>query len=229
MKTYHKRKLPHIQPIGATFFVTFNLEGAIPKQVLEQMKKERDDAILNLEKLDNLDASEKSHRKFLLKWEFFKKYDSYLDNAAANGPHWLKNPEVAKMVADRIHEFNGKYYDLLAFCIMSNHVHVLFDFSVQLPSDGSEVTEANYKQLWQVIKLIRGATATFANRILGREGEQFWQEEYFDRYIRNQQHLQNAMRYTVMNPVKAKLCAVWKDYPYTWLKPDLEPGIHSGS
>ncbi|MBK8566809.1 MAG: hypothetical protein IPN76_26630, partial [Saprospiraceae bacterium] len=183
MKTYHKRRLPHIQPIGATFFVTFNLEGAIPKEVLERLKLERDQALWEIEQSRDLDKTEKDQKAFEAKWKFFKNYDHFLDSGHAESPYWLKNLAVANIVADKLHEYNGKYYDLLAFCIMSNHVHVLFDFSVQLPADGSPVDEQQYKQLWQVIKLIRGASATLGNRILGRIGETFWQEEYFDRYI----------------------------------------------
>lgn len=224
MKTYHKRKLPHIQPIGATFFVTFNLEGAIPAPVLAEMKRERDMAFQKITDLKDLDDRAKAQKQFEVRWAFFKKYDTYLDRPAEGSPHWLRNPTVAQLVADRLHEFNGKYYDLLAFCIMSNHVHVLFDFSVQLPTDGSAVTEKNYKQLWQVLKLIRGATATFANRILDRVGEKFWHGEYFDRFIRNDTHLRNASHYTIMNPVNAGLCNDWRQHPFTYLKED---GIHS--
>lgn len=226
MKTYHERRLPHIQPIGATFFVTWNLEGAIPHAVLDQMKQVRDEALRNIENNQKLSEEEKKVLRFQSKWAFFKSYDQYLDNPVHESPQWLKNPAVAKLVADRIHEFNGRYYDLLAFCIMPNHVHALFDFSIQLPQDGSAVNEQHYKQLWQVIKLIRGATSTWANRLLDRVGERFWQEEYFDRYIRNDSHLYNATNYTIMNPVKARLCAKWGDYPFTWLK---EGGIYSAT
>lgn len=221
MKTYHKRRLPHIQPVGATFFVTWNLEGAIPREVLDRLKRERYEALWHIDHAPDLDELEKERRQFEAKWTFFKKYDNYLDNPAHESPYWLKNSEVAKIVADRLHEFNGRYYDLLAFCIMSNHVHALFDFSMQLPADGSEVNKNNYKQLWQVMKLIKGATGTLCNRLLDRMGEDFWQEEYFDRFIRNEVHLSNAVRYTVMNPVKAGICLLWQDYANTWVKPGL--------
>ncbi len=219
MKTYHKRRLPHIQPVGATFFVTFNLEGAIPKTELERLKQERDQALWEIEHTRDLDANEQAQKAFMAKWLYFKRFDHWLDNPWHESPRWLGRPEVAKLVSDRLHEFNSIYYDLLAFCIMSNHVHVLFDFSVQLPKDGSMVDDKKYKQLWQVIKLIRGATATSANRILNRTGEPFWQEEYFDRYIRNPSHLGNAFRYTIMNPVKAGICNEWEHFPFTWAKP----------
>jgi putative transposase len=36
IKTFYRRSLPHLQPVGATFFVTFRLAGSIPKiKILE--------------------------------------------------------------------------------------------------------------------------------------------------------------------------------------------------
>ena len=226
MKTQHRRRLPHIQPIGATFFVTINLEGAIPKDRLEALKRARDQAIREIRRKPDLRETEKNRKVFEAKRAFFKKYDSCLDKPEAGSPRWLEQPGIARLVMDKFHEYNGTYYDLLACCIMSNHVHVLFGFSVQLPVDGSPVDEKKYKQLWQVMKLIGGGSATLANRILGRVGQSFWQEEYFDRYIRNEMHLANAFSYTIMNPVKAGICKDWRDYPFTWAK---EGGNHSNS
>ena len=39
-----------------------------------------------------------------------------------------------------------------------------------------------------------------ANKILGRKG-QFWQEDYFDRYIRDDSHFHDAVTYIEFNPV----------------------------
>ena len=38
IKEYYKRKLPHIQPFGASFFVTFRLYDSIPKTALDDME-----------------------------------------------------------------------------------------------------------------------------------------------------------------------------------------------
>ena len=40
-KSFHRRNLPHIQTPGATFFVTFQLAGAIPQHILAQWKTEK--------------------------------------------------------------------------------------------------------------------------------------------------------------------------------------------
>ena len=38
-KPFYRRNLPHIQPSGATFFVTFHLAGSLPRRILEQSEK----------------------------------------------------------------------------------------------------------------------------------------------------------------------------------------------
>lgn len=38
MKTFYRQRLPHIQPKGAAFFVTFRLFGSIPHGRLKELK-----------------------------------------------------------------------------------------------------------------------------------------------------------------------------------------------
>jgi REP element-mobilizing transposase RayT len=59
---------------------------------------------------------------------------------------------------NKLKEFDGKYYHLEAFCVMSNHVHALFDFSAQLPEKLANFDEENYVQLPRVMQLIKGNT-----------------------------------------------------------------------
>jgi hypothetical protein len=60
---------------------------------------------------------------------------------------------------------------------------------------------------------MKSFTSREANKLLERRG-QFWMEDYFDRYVRNYQHFQNAIRYIENNPVKAKLCLRPEDWPF---------------
>jgi REP element-mobilizing transposase RayT len=52
--------------------------------------------------------------------------DRLLDHACT-GPLYLRQPEMAKMVVDAIYyrEKDLKHYDLHAFVVMANHVHIL--------------------------------------------------------------------------------------------------------
>ncbi len=216
MKIEYRRKLPHKFYPGYTFFITWNLKGAIPEKVLHQMKQDRAAVLYNINAAKNLSLQEKTEAEALANRKYFLAFNEHLDRPDSESPLWLKIPALAALLARRLHEFDQKYYHLIAYCIMANHVHAIFDYSIQLPNAEIAVTAGNYKQVQQVMKLINGATAVQANRILGRSGK-FWADVYFDRYIRDEQHLYNAIHYTIQNPVKAGICKIWTEYPFTYL------------
>ena len=68
--------------------------------------------------------------------------------------------------------------------------------------------------LAEVVNSWKTFTAREANRILGRQG-QFWYREYFDRAIRDEEHLDAAVHYIHDNPVKAGLVAAPEEWPYS--------------
>ncbi len=83
---------------------------------------------------------------------------------------------------------------------MPNHVH----FVVEL-REGRTVSH--------MIHGLKSFTGRKANALLGRTGP-FWQREYYDRYIRDGEHLASVMRYIEENPVKAKLVKTARDWPW---------------
>lgn len=135
----------------------------------------------------------------------------------------LKKPAVAKIVSDKLHELDGNKYELIAYSIMPNHVHLLIDTTIQIIDDEgfyiNEVPE-DYYQLHQIMKLIKGSTAHAANKHLGRKGK-FWQKDSYDRYVRNGKELWNIIQYILHNPVKAGLVAKPDDYPYNYFASHL--------
>lgn len=117
----YRRNLPHIQPPGATFFVTARLAGSLPKVVVDQWNEER-------KWLAHLAETNPTHYE-QVKWDFerawFAKFESILDGAKC-GPLWLRDERVAAQVAESLHYRDGKVYRLDSFSIMPNHVHVVF-------------------------------------------------------------------------------------------------------
>lgn len=223
MKIEYRRKLPHKFYVGHTFFITWNLKGAIPQKIIEQIKQRRDDALQVKASSKDKTLEEKLAKESLIHREYFQVFNQHLDKAYPESPLWLKKPEIAQLVANRLHEFDHKYYYLVSYCIMANHVHAIFDFSAQIHHEEILITDTNYRQVYQVMKLINGATAVQANRILNRSGK-FWADTYFDRYIRDEKHFVSAINYTLQNPVKAGICKNWEAHPFTYLS---EGGIHS--
>jgi putative transposase len=90
-------------------------------------------------------------------------------------------------------------YDLRAWVVMPNHVHVLF-----------MVRDVPMSQLLDAWK---GFTAKKANKLLGRKGT-FWQGDYWDTYMRDDEHESRTRRYIERNPTSAKLVSLAKEWPY---------------
>lgn len=155
----------------------------------------------------------------ILSRDYFRKFDTGLEQCYS-GPVYLKEPEVAFKVIEQLKRFDGTWYRLIAYTIMPNHVHVLLDFSIQSEASKS-LGGSGYVNLDVVMNRIKGASARYANLVLGRTGEAFWQAEYHDRYIRNRRHLLAAIDYIKQNPVSAKICLHWREHLFTWVNNDF--------
>ena len=125
-----------------------------------------------------------------------RRIERYLDKG--RGSAWLSRPDIADIIRNALLYFNEDRYLLHAWVVMPNHVHVL-------------LTARPDMSLAQLLHSWKSFTATKANTILGRGGP-FWQKEFFDRFVRDQNHFEAAIRYIEHNPVKAGLC----DTPAEW-------------
>jgi len=117
-----------------------------------------------------------------------------------HGNVWLKNPCIARMVEESLLYFDGERYSIHSWVVMPNHVHGL-------------ITPKEQISLSDILHSWKSYTAKEANRILGRKGR-FWQDEYFDRYIRSAGHFKEMVKYIEENPVKAGLCRKAEDWPF---------------
>ena len=118
------------------------------------------------------------------------------------------------MVRENLYHHDGTKYHLHAYCVMPNHVHVLFTPILQPGklnpglNDDTEVGErADARSpLSAVMHSLKSYTANRANEILARPG-QFWQHESYDHWVRDANELNRIVRYIVANPVRAGLTA----------------------
>jgi len=117
--------------------------------------------------------------------------DRLLDEART-GPTYMRQPRLADMVLEAIEYNSGTlgHYELHAFAVMPNHVHMLVTPAVPIPL---------------LTKSLKGITAKRGNAMLSRTGQPFWQEETFDRSVRNWQEFDRIHAYIEHNPVKAGL------------------------
>ena len=204
-KYRYRRTLPHIQPAGLTLFVTFRLFGSLPQHVLarlhQESKKQLDAELATVSMPDSQKQTIYKEQKRL-----FANIDQYLDNNS-NGPHWLRETAVAEMVVQSLHYRHGQVYDLDTFCLMSNHVHLLF---TPLPKENG-----HYHSLSSIMHSLKLYTANQANRILNRQGA-FWQHESYDHFVRDEAELHRIRRYILQNPVQAGLANTWEDWPWSF-------------
>ncbi len=118
-----------------------------------------------------------------------------------HGACWLRRPEIAALVRDSLQYFDGDLYRLHAWVVMPNHVHVL-------------VTPLGDHSLSGIVHSCKSYTGNQANKILERNGK-FWYEDYFDRFVRDEDHFAAIVNYIHLNPVKAGLCADPEDWEWS--------------
>jgi putative transposase len=114
------------------------------------------------------------------------------------GACWLRKPDIASLVQDALLHFDGERYCLLAWCLMPNHVHVVIDI-------------VGDQSLTNIVRSWKSFTARQANARLERSGP-FWHADYFDRYMRNEEHLAQTVEYVEQNPVKAGFVSTAADW-----------------
>jgi REP element-mobilizing transposase RayT len=172
--------LPHWTKDGAVYAITFRLADSLPQHVLKAWHHESEE----LEKRSaELTASELSRLREL----HSEQIQSYLD--AGHGDCWLRRDDIAELVANALQHFDGDRYRLLAWCVMPNHVHGVLQTADGVPLD-------------RVIHSLKSYTAHRANRLLGRKGD-FWQVEYYDHIVRDDEELQRQIEYAWSNPERA--------------------------
>ncbi len=175
---WHKGNLPHRNKEGLIQSITFRLADSLPQTVLKDIEEE----------IKYLSKDEKDLAKR-------KKYEYWLDKGL--GCCALANREMAQVVQEAFLHHDGDKYDLLAWSIMPNHVHVL----IKTKSDLPKIVQSwkSYTGRWAL------ANNKKFNLGIESDAKQFWMPEYWDRFIRDEEHFNNTVRYILNNPVKAGL------------------------
>ena len=165
---WHNRGyLPHFDCYGAAQHVIFRTVASLDSGLLQQAEAMQPDQA----------------RRWI---------DSHLDLSKSG--RIFDDENAAMIMENTIRHFDGTRFDLLSWCIMPNHVHVLF---VAL----GENRLGDIVRTWKIQ----------VTKQLG--GGQIFASDYFDRFIRNSKHMAITLAYIENNPVKAGLCL----YPEEWL------------
>ena len=175
----------------------------------EQLEVEQEIGKINC-KIERDEQLSKSRKRY------FKKFDEYLDRAS-HGPDWLREERIASIVADAMHYRDEKEYNLLAYNIMPNHVHIVFDVARFAESRPSVRDGVSHYIVTDIIGSLKKHTALESNKILLRDGA-FWQHESYDHVVRNEAELGRIIEYVLYNPVKAGLVKEWTDWRWSYYK-----------
>ncbi len=176
---WHNRGyLPHCDLAQSCQFITYRLDDALPPEVARRLTSELETS-----------PADPAYRL---------RIENYLD--AGHGECILRHQPIATIVRDSWQHFDGVRYDLQAWVIMPNHVHVLITTRQTSLSD--------------IVQGWKSYTARKINISLGRNGK-IWQADYWDRYIRDDNHYAAAIEYIRNNPTKAGLASTPEDWPWT--------------
>lgn len=182
-KGYHTRGyLPHFDRPGILQFITFHLADSLPHSALERIE----------------DEQRRGNAKRRLD------YENALDKGI--GACWLNIPEVAQVIEAALFYFHGERYELIAWVIMPNHVHVLVEIREGYP-------------LSSIVHSWKSFTSKRAKEILRMKGDEvgksFWYKDYYDRFIRDEKHFNACFDYIHNNPIKAGLVDRPEDWPWS--------------
>ena len=192
--TLRKRQgfyLPHWTKAGAVYHSVFRLADSLPQSVLEQWIAERD-LLLKIAKKNPDGLNDHDLRR--LHHLVSERTEEYLDSG--HGSCLMKDPVLAKIVADALRHFDSQRYQLHAWCVMPNHVHTVVE-----PWSGFELSE--------ILHSWKSFTAHEINK--AREGSgTLWQKEPYDHIIRDEASYHRVVQYVLENPKAAGL----KSWPW---------------
>ena len=137
----------------------------------------------------------------LIAGKAFVAMDRILDRAST-GPRYLSRHDIAALMVKSLRDGDCRLpcYVLHSFAVMANHVHVLVTPHVMAT---------------QLVGAVEGFTAHEANRILGRRGRHFWQDESYDHVARSDAEFDRIRAYIESNPVTAGIVEAAEDFQWS--------------
>lgn len=149
--------------------------------------------------------------------------DDEVIKSERNLPHWFHSgsihfvtfrlktgvmtSEEQQIVFDHIKSGDDQFYQLVAVTVMPDHVHMLL--RINPPYD-----------LSRVMKGIKGKSARLVNQRRNTLG-MLWQDESWDRLMRDPREFEMTLEYIINNASKAGLVRSTEEYPFAYCKREL--------
>lgn len=206
---HYTRHLPHWRKPGACYLCTFRLRDSLPAEIIARMKAEEkawherlQEAAAATATLDKRLSAEEWNAWLAFAQKQARKLDLLLDKG--HGECLLRHAANRAPLVETLHHQEDQRVEMLAYAIMPNHVHVLCR---PLPDHELETLTASWKR----------RSSQQIHQRLGRRGP-LWQNESWDRIIRDAEHYATAIRYIAKNPLVARLN---ETEATVWLHPSI--------
>jgi len=141
-RTFHRRNLPHLYFNDGIYFITYRLANTLPIKKVKEFKRYLQ---------ANAGSDDTQYRRM------FKKYDQLLDKCL-QGAKYLSDAKVASICQNTLHYPDGLEYFLICYCIMPNHIHLVFE----LLNDNKGISK--------IMQSIKRISARKSNLLLNRNG-----------------------------------------------------------
>ena len=212
-KEFHRANLPHYQTLGQAYFITWNLQDAIPAKALKDYTEKLQQLKISIESSQELEMpkkyiNEKKLEYNIIRKKMMKAYEDLL-HVKNKDVVDLSKPENTEIVMKALRYWENKRLKNYAICVMPNHIHWIMKLYNK---------DENGKPVWleDILKSVKQYSATQINQLEKISGT-LWHKESWDTTIRDDRHLYEAIEYTRNNPVVAGLVKGWSDWKGTWV------------
>src|SRR3990172_1259898 len=119
------------------------------------------------------------------------------------------NKEDKEKYLSLLKKYSGKWNSpILAYCLMSNHVHLL-------------TRPTKNESLYKMMQAITLCYTQYINMTYKRTGR-LWESRYHSCIVDKEKYLWAVARYIEQNPVRAKIVNKAEEYPYSSAKAHIE-------
>ncbi len=207
---YRPRSLPHLFDIHKPVFTTFRLKFTLPQSIIDELTQRKIEWQNAYDALDDKEKAAELKKKDAKYFQWFDKLLAKSDDA----PNLLSNDDCASYIQETLHYHDSSRYELIAYCIMPNHVHVII--LPLLNPDGNIYPISRITYSW------KRYSANKINKYLDKKGN-LWQAESYDHLVKDEEELYRTIEYVINNPVEAGLVKHWKDWEHSWIKKEYTP------
>lgn len=229
MDRFYHRHLPHEMPEDVPLFITWNLKGAMPAEAAARLAGERErlrqqpartgesardrrvreskvifgmaDKVLDAATSGPMHLQDPRAAKIVEDAILFGAVGRAFQPDGTAGRPGKADVRCEPDATDEGRPGKADVrYELYAWCVMGNHVHVCLT------------------PIWDLEKAlqgIKGYTAHEINGLQAARGRVLWQDESYDHWARDEEELARIIAYIENNPVAAGLCLRPEDWPWS--------------